>query len=554
MKLRATVRPSSNPIRLVALLLGFAFSAFYAGTSRGVFVFGDDILMQQVTASIWERGEVTVASPHWRGDNARSILGLEHNRYAKYGLGQSIVALPFYGASHRLFDRLELTTTSDRVGNLRSGPEVFGTGLTNAAIGGATVAVTFLVAVELGFPLLVALMTAFCLGAATLLAHYASTFLSEPLSALCLAAAVLGLVRAENMFQRPRAAQGDQGNASARKEERASVSNAPAGHAWLALSGFSAGLLVATKVAFIVVVIPMAAWVAYLGWTFPTTGRVRILVKHFLYWIFFFALWLVGIAAYNYLRFGTVFETGYGKEGGMFSTPLFVGLSGLLVTPAKGIVWYSPIVLLGVAGWPGLRRRREACAWGILGMSVAWLLLISRYYQWYGGGCWGPRFVVPLLPLWILPSAEIFARFRAASWFRRAVIVAVVLGSLAVSAAPLLTSFDQIGSALATSRSEVEATSWQLEGSVPAHALALLPRSTLRTVELMVGRLPVHADDPSRFGPTMPDFAFAHYGSHALLDWTRGCFLIAGSLLAIAAALARPRVTPALAGDDGPQG
>ncbi len=40
--------------------------------------------------------------------------------------------------------------------------------------------------------------------------------------------------------------------------------------------------------------------------------------------------------------------------------------------------------------------------------SAAWLLLISRYYQWFGGGSWGPRFLVPLLPLWILPAAEVF--------------------------------------------------------------------------------------------------------------------------------------------------
>ena len=93
---------------------------------------------------------------------ARAVEG---RRFAKYGIGPSLVALPFYGASHRLFDRFELPETADSFGNLRTGPTIFGTGLANAVIGGATVAVTFLLAVELGFPLLVALATAVCLGA-----------------------------------------------------------------------------------------------------------------------------------------------------------------------------------------------------------------------------------------------------------------------------------------------------------------------------------------------------------------------------------------------------
>ena len=184
------------PVAAIALLLGLAFSALYAGTSRGVFVFGDDILMYQVTAAIWERGEVAVTSQASPTDIANAALGRDGRRFAKYGIGPSLAALPFFGASHRLFDRLELPETADSFGNLRTGPTIFGTGLANAAIGGATVAVTFLLAVELGYPLLAALLTAFCLGSATLLAHYSSTFLSEPLSALCLAVAVLGLLKA----------------------------------------------------------------------------------------------------------------------------------------------------------------------------------------------------------------------------------------------------------------------------------------------------------------------------------------------------------------------
>ena len=514
----ARTQPPSG-VAVVALWLMLAFSAFFAGTSRGVFVFGDDVMMYQVTEAIWERGEVSVTSEATRKVVANARRGVDGRRYAKYGLGPSLVALPFYGASHRLFDRLELPQTADHVGNLRAGSTIFGTGLANAATGGATVAVTFLVAVELGFPLLVALLTASCLGASTLLAHYSSTFLSEPLSALCLAVVLLGLLKAKG---------------------KGPVKGVCAGGWWLAISGLAAGLAVATKVAHIVVVLPFFFWAAALGWQ---RSRQRGLVMHSLYWSSFFSTWIGAIAAYNWSRFGSAFETGYGREAGNFSTPLAVGLSGLLASPAKGVLWYCPVLLLSLLGARAFWKRDRACALAIVAASVLWLLLISRYYQWFGGGAWGPRFLVPLLPLWILPAAEIFARWRRGSGWRVAIVVAVAV-SLAAAMTPLLVPFDQTGALLAK-RGEVSAETWNVAGSHLLVSLAHLPRAVAVTTAKLAGRKPLGEVDRPASGPRYPDFAFEHYGSHALLNWTRGCFLLAGLALALAVVFARRASAPA---------
>lgn len=509
--------PRSGPVALVALLLGLAFAAFYAGTSRGIFVFGDDILMYQVTEAIWERGEVAVASVAPRKDIAHARRGLDGKRFAKYGLGPSLVALPFFGASHRLFDRFELPETVDAFGNLRTGPAIFGTGLANAVTGGATVAVTFLLAVELGFPLLVALATAFCLGATTLLAHYASTFLSEPLSALCLAVAVLGLLKAQG---------------------KSSAKGAAAGGWWLATSGFAAGLLVATKVAHVVVVLPLFIWVAVLGWR---RSRLRGLVVHTLSWSFWFSVWLGAIAWYNLARFGSLFETGYGREASNFTASFAVGFAGLLASPAKGIFWYCPVLVLAVLGGRAFWRRDRACALAIAAASALWLLLISRYYQWYGGGSWGPRFLVPLLPLWILPAAEVFARFvqrqQRGGW--RAAIVLLVAASLIVSLAPLLVTFSDLDAPLAWSRAQFADGGWRLADSPLLQALGLVPRAAAVTMSKFSGRTALGEAGRSISERRYPDLAFEHYGSHALLEWTRGCFLLAALALAGALALAR---------------
>jgi hypothetical protein len=506
------VRPGPSPV--VALLLGLAFAAFYAGTSRGVFVFGDDILMYQVTESIWERGEVSVSSRSTRKDIAFPVRGSDGRRYAKYGIAPSLVALPFYGASQRLFDGFELPVTADDFGNLRTGPRVFGTGLANAVAGGLTVAVTFLLAVELGYPLLVALITAFCLGSGTLMAHYSSTFLSEPLSALCLAVAVLGLLKARG---------------------KGSVEGVLAIRWWLAISGLAAGLAVATKVAHVVVVVPLFFWVAALGWR---RARRRGWVVDTLYWSSFLSVWLAAIAAYNWSRFGGLFETGYGKEAGKFTAEFAVGFFGLLASPAKGVFWYCPVLLLSLLGARAFGRRDRACALAILAASAAWLLLISRYYQWFGGGSWGPRFLVPLLPLWILPAAEIFSRWRLGRAWRLAIVVLVV-ASLLVSVAPLVVPFSDVDAPLAWSESELAAGGWRLRESPLLQAVALLPRAAATTASKLLGRSALGEAGRPPSGPRFPDFAFEHYGSHSLLVWTRGCFAVAALALGWAFAVAR---------------
>ncbi len=501
------------PVGLVTLLLGLAFSAFYAGTSRGVFVFGDDILMHQVTEAIWERGELAVTSHAPRDDVASGVPGSDGRRYAKYGLGPSLVALPFYGASHRLFDRLELPETADAWGNLRTGPTIFGTGLANAATGGATVAVTFLLAVELGYPLLVGLLTAACLGSATLMAHYASTFLSEPLSALCLTVTLLGLLKAKG---------------------KGSVKGQVPGRWWLAISGFAAGLAVATKLAHVVIVVPFFLWAAVLGWR---GSRHRGLIRYPLYWSFCFSVWLAAIGAYNWSRFGSFFETGYGGEAGNFTTTFAVGFLGLIASPAKGIFWYCPVLLLALVGARGFWRRDRDCALAILAASASWLLLISRYYQWYGGGSWGPRFLVPLLPLWILPVGEVLSRWRRGRSGRATTAIVVAVG-LVAAMIPLLVPFDTAGGLVLT-QGEVEASAWKVADSPVLLSLAHLPRAFATTAAKLAGRQALGEAGRPLSGPRFPDFACEHYGSHALLVWTRACFLFAALALGLALAMAR---------------
>ncbi|HSM49938.1 MAG TPA: hypothetical protein VLA75_00900, partial [Thermoanaerobaculia bacterium] len=131
--------------RLTALLLGLGAGLVFAALSRGQLVYGDDVLLFQVTEAMAARGELAVTSPHEEGDVARAIRGRDGRGYSKYGIGLSLVAVPAYAAGGwRGAPWRDLEEVRDGFGNLRSGSRVVATGLTNAAVGGAAVGAFFL--------------------------------------------------------------------------------------------------------------------------------------------------------------------------------------------------------------------------------------------------------------------------------------------------------------------------------------------------------------------------------------------------------------------------
>jgi hypothetical protein len=101
---------------------------------------------------------------------------------------------------------------------------------------------------------------------------------------------------------------------------------------------------------------------------------------------------------WNSARYGSIWESGY-VETETFTAPWLFGIGGLLAGPARGFFWYSPMLLLSF--W-GIGWFRDRCRWllGSIGaISLIYLLLYGKWYMWHGGYSWGPRFLVPLLPL-----------------------------------------------------------------------------------------------------------------------------------------------------------
>jgi len=118
---------------------------------------------------------------------------------------------------------------------------------------------------------------------------------------------------------------------------------------------------------------------------------------------------------------------------GTFGNPL-AGAAGLLVSPSRGLLVFSPIVLVVVLSVPVLVRegwRGDLRWWAVA--AVAELAFYSSYSVWWGGHTYGPRYCLDLLPF-LVPLAAAGLPWVLAGRWRRYVAAAALAWSIALAA------------------------------------------------------------------------------------------------------------------------
>ena len=112
------------------------------------------------------------------------------------------------------------------------------------------------------------------------------------------------------------------------------------------------------------------------------------------------AIGVAPLLAYNDLAFGSALEQGYGTKS--FATPIQTGLYGLLASPSRGMLVYTPYLIFAFFAlfrawrWPGEVAGR------LRGLSLAWiaaLVLYATYSEWWGGRVFGSRFLDDFVPI-----------------------------------------------------------------------------------------------------------------------------------------------------------
>lgn len=346
--------PIALPLSLLALILVFTTD----GRTFGLLTDGQ--VMTRTAFSMSELGEVGMAQGH-----KVNIVRPEGDAVSRYGMGPSLAQVPVFWLAP-------------------SFEKSFGFGSSQALFVAEQILWVLLAAVAAGF--LVRSLggeprdsarAVFVTGIASPLWAYTSSDFSEPFQAAVVGGAFALAVRAT----------GAAGVASTAGDER---SPRPRRRVVLAaLAGAACGLCLLAK-SILVVLLP--GLVVYLFLAGPREGGVGRALAALAGWLPLAVIWTV----FEVVRFGKPFAS---YQGERFSHPIWDGLWRLTVGPNKGLFVYFPLALLAVWGLVVVWRRSRETALALAGFSLFLLGTTSAWWSWDGTAGWGPRLLIPLVPL-----------------------------------------------------------------------------------------------------------------------------------------------------------
>jgi hypothetical protein len=154
-----------------------------------------------------------------------------------------------------------------------------------------------------------------------------------------------------------------------------------------------------------------------------------------------FALAFGAVLAHNVAVFGSLqggyawlnaHHAQYHRVEGTWSTPLALGLAGILVSPSRGLLVYCPVLVgaaIGAGAW--LLRSRRALGAVLVVATAGSLGLTAKFSVWWGGHAFGPRLLTDFLPLFVVLLAPAWA-VAGQSRVGRALAGSLVVVSVAV--------------------------------------------------------------------------------------------------------------------------
>jgi hypothetical protein len=389
-----------DPDLLATAALGCVYLAVFSGHGYSI----DGLLMYRQAVSIVHDHSLRFSTPIWWGDTFAT---------SKYGIGLSLLYLPGV-VILSLFSSPPVPNGpgsydwalfyQDFIYRLSGAP-------IHLLIGLATAFLVARLARELGGGQLTALLALFAYGIASPAIVYARGDFSQPLLGLCLTAGLLAAVR----------------------YRRSGVAGA--------LAAMAASLVLGVLTRPVEGSFLLPALLLLVGMPTSPGGaeRRRVAAMAWIAAAYLLALAITGLV--NWGRTGSPLETGY---GGGWTTALWIGVPGLLLSPGRSIILAFPMLLLAPLG---LRRllatEHRLAALAIGGVVLALLLNNALWSQWWGSWSWGPRLLVPALPLLAVPAAIGAVSLRPAlrGWLPALLLLGGVVWAIPGSFTDLLTGY-----------------------------------------------------------------------------------------------------------------
>jgi hypothetical protein len=170
--------------------------------------------------------------------------------------------------------------------------------------------------------------------------------------------------------------------------------------------GIWTGLLVNSKYAFALVLPGALLFLGYCGWR---DKQLRALLRAGAWSALPGAFFLAVILWYNWARTGVSTNSGYPPVAGLseavFREDLFIGLWAYFFSFGKSVFLYSPPLVLGLWALPLVAKRHVAILWALVLTAGPIVCLYSKFVHWSGDWCWGPRYLLFLVPAALVPAA-----------------------------------------------------------------------------------------------------------------------------------------------------
>ena len=137
------------------------------------------------------------------------------------------------------------------------------------------------------------------------------------------------------------------------------------------------------------------------------------------------------LVAWNVVHLGTPLPLGQATANAALTTESFVfsrahfgtGLGGLVVSPARGLLWFAPIAIVAIAY--AFRSKREHVV--IASALVAQIAMMALFYRWWGGVGYGPRLLAEVVwvSIWLVSALEVRRALLGV-----AIAITIVVGQL----------------------------------------------------------------------------------------------------------------------------
>ncbi len=376
-----------------ALLCAVICLLFYLLTLAGHQFSIDGVIMFQNARNLVKHGSLTFDPPlQWGG-------AITHSQY---GIGMTLAYLPSLAIWSPLLAAEPPLSQQPHDWRLFYGnASYFFASLTNPLIMALMVFLLFHFALELGGSRRVAAATALICGLASPAGVYARFDFAQPLVALGIVGTLLFAAR----YRRVPAIKG------------------------AFLAGVFAGVAILTR--FDALQILPWAMLAMWGSRGQRNRRALAGVGMFLAPVL---LAIIVTLVLNVVKFGEPFVFGYGPGASFQVSMLPYGIAGLLVSPGIGLLPFFPLAILGPLGALYLWRRDRLFTAVLAGIICSYVVTNGAWSQWWGGWSWGPRLLIPIVPLVVLLSVLGVGRLRVMAGAVATRALAVVLLALSLLA------------------------------------------------------------------------------------------------------------------------